>query len=46
MEVVVVKLPCPLEMTEVVVAELHAQYEEMEVDELLVDQKEWQVHGP
>jgi hypothetical protein len=46
MEVAVAKLPCPLEMTEVAVEELHAQYEEMEVDELLVDQKEWQVHGP
>jgi hypothetical protein len=46
-EVVVVKLPCPLEMTEVDVAELHlAQYEEMAVVELLVDQKEWQVHSP
>jgi hypothetical protein len=46
MEVAIAKLPCPLKMTKVVVAELHAQYEEMEVDELLVDQKEWQVHGP
>jgi hypothetical protein len=44
MEVAVVKLPCPLEMTKVVVAELLAQYEEMAVAELLVDQKEWQVH--
>jgi hypothetical protein len=43
-EVAVVKLPCPLEMTKVVVAELLAQYEEMAVAELLVDQKEWQVH--
>jgi hypothetical protein len=51
------KLPCPLEMTEVVVAkllvveeiavaELLSQYEEMTVVELLVDQEEWQVHGP
>jgi hypothetical protein len=45
-EVVVVKLPCPLEMTEVAIVELLAQYEEMAVVELLVDQKEWQVHGP
>jgi hypothetical protein len=45
-EVVVVKLPCPLEMTEVAIAELLAQYEEMAVAELLVDQKEWQVYGP
>jgi hypothetical protein len=28
------------------IAELLAQYEEMAVAELLVDQKEWQVHGP
>jgi hypothetical protein len=42
----VVKLPWPLEATEVAVAELLAQYEEMEVVELLVDQKEWQMHGP
>jgi hypothetical protein len=46
MEVAVVKLPCPLEMTKVVVAELLAQYEEMSVADLLVDQKEWQVHVP
>jgi hypothetical protein len=37
--VAVVKLPCPLETTEVPIAELLAQYEEMEV-------AEWQVHGP
>jgi hypothetical protein len=46
MEVVVAKLSCPLEMTKVAVIELHAQYEEMTVAELLVDQKEWQVHVP
>jgi hypothetical protein len=45
-KVVVAKLPCALEVTEVAVAELLAQYDEMEVAELLVDQKEWQVHGP
>jgi hypothetical protein len=45
-EVVVAKLPCPLEAIEVAVAELLAQYEEMAVAELLVDQKEWQVHVP
>jgi hypothetical protein len=45
-EVAVVKLPCPLEMTVVAVVELLAQYEEMAVVELLVDQKEWQVHVP
>jgi hypothetical protein len=44
-EVVVTKLLCPLETTEVAIAELLAQYEEMVVAELLVDQKEWQVHG-
>jgi hypothetical protein len=44
MKVVVVKLHCPLEMTEVGVAEFLTQYEEMAVTELLVDQKEWQVH--
>jgi hypothetical protein len=33
-EMVVAKLPCPLQATKVVVAEL------------LVDQEEWQVHGP
>jgi hypothetical protein len=38
-EVAIVKLPCPLETTEVVVAELLAQYE-MAVVELLVDQNE------
>jgi hypothetical protein len=45
-KVVVVKLPYPLETTEVAVVELLAQYEEMVVVELLVDQKEWQVHVP
>jgi hypothetical protein len=40
MEVVVVKLPYPLETTEVAVAELFDQYEEMAVAELLVDQKD------
>jgi hypothetical protein len=56
-EMTAVKLPCPLEATEVVVAELLvaediavvellSQYEEMVVAELLVDQEEWQVHGP
>jgi hypothetical protein len=44
--VVVVKLSCPLEMTEVDIAELIAQCEEMAVAKLLVDQKEWQVHVP
>jgi hypothetical protein len=42
--VVVVKLPCPLEMMEVIIVELLAQYEEM-ADAEFVDQKEWQVHG-
>jgi hypothetical protein len=39
MEVVVAKLPYPLEMTEVAIAELLAQYEEMSVVEsqVLVD---------
>jgi hypothetical protein len=46
MEVVVTKLPCPLEMIEVAVVELLVQYEEMAVAKVLVDQKEWQVHGP
>jgi hypothetical protein len=46
MEMDVAKLPCPLEMTEVAVVELLTQYEEMAVAELLVGQKEWQVHGP
>jgi hypothetical protein len=46
MKVVVAKLPYPLETTEVAVVELLAQYEEMVVVELLVDQKEWQVHVP
>jgi hypothetical protein len=45
-EMTVVELPCPLQATEVTVAELLAQYEEMAVAELLVDQEEWQVHGP
>jgi hypothetical protein len=43
-EVAVAKLPCSLEMTEVAVMELLAQYEDMVVVEPLVDQKEWQVH--
>jgi hypothetical protein len=46
MKAVVAKLPYPLETTEVAVVELLAQYEEMVVVELLVDQKEWQVHVP
>jgi hypothetical protein len=37
----IAKLPCPLEATEVAVAELLAQYEEITVAELLVDQEEW-----
>jgi hypothetical protein len=45
-EVAVMKLPCPLETTAVAIVELLAQYEEMVVVELLVDQKEWQVHVP
>jgi hypothetical protein len=45
-EVAIVKIPCHLKTIEVVVAELPAQYEEMAVAELLVDQKEWQLHGP
>jgi hypothetical protein len=44
-EVAVAKLPCPLEMTEVAITKLLAQYEEMAVAELLVDQKEGQVHA-
>jgi hypothetical protein len=44
-EMAAAELPCPLEATEVVVAELLAQYEEMAVAELLVDQEEWQAHG-
>jgi hypothetical protein len=36
-EMTVAKLPCPLEATEVAIAELLAQYEEMTVAELLVD---------
>jgi hypothetical protein len=36
MEVAVAKLPCPLEMIEVAIAELLAQYEEMAI-------VEWQV---
>jgi hypothetical protein len=43
---VAAELPCYLEATEVAVVELLAQYEEMIVVELLVDQEEWQVHGP
>jgi hypothetical protein len=35
-----------LETTEVAVAELLVHYEEMSVAEMLVDQKEWQVHVP
>jgi DNA-binding GntR family transcriptional regulator len=46
MEVVIVKLPCPLEMTEAAITELLAQYEEMAAAELFVDQNEWQVHSP
>jgi predicted TPR repeat methyltransferase len=46
MEVAVAKLPCPLEMTEVAIAELFDQYEETAFAKLLVDQKEWQVHVP
>jgi hypothetical protein len=45
-EVVVAKLPCPLETMEVAVVELLSPYDEMAVVELLVEQKEWQVHGP
>jgi hypothetical protein len=45
-EVAVVKFACPLETTNVAVAELLVQYEEMAVAELLVDQKEWQVLVP
>jgi hypothetical protein len=44
-EVAIAKLPYPLEMTEVAVVEILAQYEEMAVAELFVDQKEWQVRG-
>jgi hypothetical protein len=40
-----VKLPCPLEATEVAIVEPLAQYE-MSVAELLVGQEEWQVHVP
>jgi hypothetical protein len=39
------KFLCPLEVTEVAITELLAA-KEMVVAELLVDQKEWQVHGP
>jgi hypothetical protein len=46
MKAVVAKLPCPLETTGMVVVEVLAQYEEMVVSMLLVDQKEWQVHVP
>jgi hypothetical protein len=44
MEAAVVKLPCPLEMTEVAVVELLARYEEIAFAEwqVLVDQKECQ----
>jgi hypothetical protein len=42
-EMAVAELPCPLEVTEVAVVELLAQYE-MTVAELLVEQEEWQVH--
>jgi hypothetical protein len=35
--VAIVKLPYPMEMTEVAIAKLLAQYEEMAVAELLVD---------
>jgi hypothetical protein len=45
-EVAIARLPCPLETTAVAVVELLAQYEEMAVTELLIDQKEWQVHVP
>jgi hypothetical protein len=45
-EATILKLPYPLQMTEVAVVELLAQYEEMTVVQLLVDQKEWQVHVP
>jgi hypothetical protein len=38
--VTIAKLSCPLEMTEVVVVEILADYEEMVVAEVLVDQKE------
>jgi hypothetical protein len=43
--VAVAEHPYPLEVIEVAVAELLAQYEEMTVAELLVEQK-WQVHIP
>jgi DNA-directed RNA polymerase len=45
-QVAIVKLSCPSEVTEVAVAELLTQYEEMPVAKMLVDQKEWQVHVP
>jgi hypothetical protein len=45
-EMAVAELPCPLEVTEVAIVELLTQYQEMAVAELLVDQEEWQVHGP
>jgi hypothetical protein len=56
-EMTTAKHPCLLEATqlvvaellvakEIAVAELLSQYEEMTVAELLVDQEEWQVHGP
>jgi hypothetical protein len=44
MQVAAIKLPYPLETTEVAIEELLAQYEEVAVAEMLVDQKEWQVH--
>jgi hypothetical protein len=46
--VVVANLLYPLKTIEVAVAELLAQYEEMTVAEwqVVVNQKEWQVHGP
>jgi hypothetical protein len=45
-ELAATELPCPLEATQVAVVQLLAQYENMIVAELLVDQEEWQVHGP
>jgi hypothetical protein len=39
-EMAVAELPCPLEATKVVVADLLAQFEEMTVAELLVEQEE------
>jgi hypothetical protein len=43
-EMAVAELSCPLEAIEVAVVELLAQYKEMIVTELLVEQEEWQVH--